>query len=47
MLHAAEKTDTLQKSDPEEANSVRIRGDNGRVKTWYLVSNTFEFVSQV
>lgn len=33
MLSAAEKTDISYKSALEEANSVRIKGDNRKVKT--------------
>lgn len=40
MPPAAEKTDVSQKFGLEEAYSLRIRG----VKTWYSVSNTFEFI---
>lgn len=33
MLPAAEKTDVSHKSGLEEANGVRIRGDNRKVET--------------
>lgn len=43
---AAEKTDISHKCGLKEASSARTTGDIRKVKTWYSVSNTFEFACE-